>query len=710
MVNDLLKEKSGECTYRVLWIDPEQIQCYLVDVESQSAFPVLRKISEINDEIVLGDLHKIKEDPYFPRIGPDVSPAHLEKRNHAWNLISEMVTQEPDVYDRDRRGEMVKLLLEQHNTTKPTVYKNLRRYWQLGKTPNALLPNYHKSGGKGKEKSAGEAKRGRPPIYGEEGVNVDESTKKTFRIALEKYYLTRKKNSLPAAYEMMVKEFFASDIYYENGIQRVLLNDLNMIPTLRQFKYWYYKEYKAQDTIIAREGRTKFEKDHRAILGSSTFETYGPGSRFQIDATVVNVYLVSRYNPDWIIGRPIMYMVVDVYSRMVVGMYIGLEGPSWLGAMMALANAAFDKKSFCAQHGIPIEEEMWPCTYLPEILLADRGEIEGVKVESLMNAFHIHVENAAPYRGDMKGIVEQYFDTHQERVKPFLPGYVEKDFGERGSQDYRLAAKLTIEQFTQIMIKQVLYHNNKHYLNEYIRDEDMIRDGVEPIPIEIWKWGIKNRSGKLRSYPEDQVRMHLLPRGKATVTFKGIQFEQMRYSCDRALREGWFTNARAKGSWKVTVHYDPRNVSIIYLWDENSKTFEECHLLEYVERYENKSLDEVRYLLAKEKMMKHGHQSTQLQAKVDFMMDVESIVKQAVKETNKRQTNTSSKAQRVKSIKEHRKVEREERRKEESFVQPTRAEKQADIIPFSSKQEEEDFSRPSIKEFLRREKERKGDE
>ena len=31
-----------------------------------------------------------------------------------------------------------------------------------------------------------------------------------------------------------------------------------------------------------------------------------------------------------------MYFVMDSYSRMVTGMYVGLEGPSWAGAMMEM--------------------------------------------------------------------------------------------------------------------------------------------------------------------------------------------------------------------------------------------------------------------------------------------------------------------------------------------------------------------------------------
>ncbi|UTW70537.1 hypothetical protein KHA80_09280 [Anaerobacillus sp. HL2] len=95
-----------------------------------------------------------------------------------------------------------------------------------------------------------------------------------------------------------------------------------------------------------------------------------------------------------IIGRPIIYVVIDVFSRLVAGIHIGLEGLSWLGAMMALANTVTDKQKFCAEYGIPISKEDWPCEHLPEVLLADR-EFEGYNVDRLIEAFNMEVENAA---------------------------------------------------------------------------------------------------------------------------------------------------------------------------------------------------------------------------------------------------------------------------------------------------------------------------
>jgi len=74
------------------------------------------------------------------------------------------------------------------------------------------------------------------------------------------------------------------------------------LPTFGQYKYWFKKEMDLEHSLISRHGSKRFNLDYRPVLGSSTFESFGPGSRFQIDATVADVYLVSEYKREWIIG------------------------------------------------------------------------------------------------------------------------------------------------------------------------------------------------------------------------------------------------------------------------------------------------------------------------------------------------------------------------------------------------------------------------
>lgn len=668
VVNELIEDLTNNKIYRLLWIDETNITSYIIDIESSNALPMLMNIKELSQGLLEGIYVKLEmKSGNQQRISSELTDKEREIRDNAWDLIKDLVQNEPSVFISKLRGKQIRKLEIEKQFSRTTLYKHLRRYWQGGKTINCLIPIYKNSGAKGKQRRSGEKKRGRPRLGDTVGINVTKETKDIFRKAIKKYYLTDKKNTLIFTYKMMIKEFYAGAVRYENGVKYISILDENSIPTMTQFKYWYEKEFNIEQVVKKRDGIKSFERNNRGILGSSTYETLGPGSRYQIDATVANIYLISSYNSDWIVGRPIIYFVIDVYSHLITGMYIGFEGPSWAGMMMAIANAASDKKEFCSSYGINISNEWWPSAHLPEIILGDRGELEGYNVNSLINGLNISIENTPSFRPDWKGIVEKLFDTTQEKIKPFLPGYIQTDFGERGATDYRLQAKLTLEQYTKIIINFVLYYNKNFYMKNYARDTGMIEDNVKPTPLELWNWGISNRAGKLRKVDPDTVKFYLMPKDKATVTSKGIKFKGILYSCEMAIKESWFINARMNKSWKVDISYDPRNMDNIYLHVNGESFFERCSLLEHQERYQGKAIDEIIQLIKNERNNYKKNEHEILQEEINLFSNIEAIVKESIQIANQTQSKNITKTQKTKSIRENRQAEKALQRESESF-------------------------------------------
>src|SRR5699024_8503252 len=153
--------------------------------------------------------------------------------------------------------------------------------------------------------------------------------------------------------------------------------DATRTPSYHQFYYWFKKLEDPKKDIQFRKSTKEYELKHRPILGNSKSETNGTGTRFQIDATIADIYLVSSLDVNKVIELSLNSAVVDIYLRIIKRHYIGLEGPSWIGAMMALDNMVADKVEFCNQYGIDITPEQWPTHHLTEIIIADRGEFEG---------------------------------------------------------------------------------------------------------------------------------------------------------------------------------------------------------------------------------------------------------------------------------------------------------------------------------------------
>ncbi|KJS13223.1 MAG: hypothetical protein VR67_05470 [Peptococcaceae bacterium BRH_c8a] len=689
-VNDLIEwvveDKNGLCE-RVLWVNPSINEVIVINIELEKGVPYVRSFNEIKMGLEEGYVTKVQWVSDKQRIPEkELSQALKNKRDKAWKIIEPLVCDEPDIYNASLRGILVNEACSTHGCQKRTIYRYLRMYWQNGKTKNALLPKYNRCGAPGKERNAGnKKKRGRPPRNGRKGINITSKIKSKILSGVGLFYDRREKRPLTVAYVKTMGKFFSlrhEDVYGEKT-RKLLPKD--EMPTFGQFRYWYIKEIDLRKSLEAREGLRRVQLRHRERLGDSTLETFGPGSRYQIDATIGDVYLVSYFNRHWIIGRPVIYVVIDVFSRMIAGLYVGLEGPSWIGAMMALANAVSDKKDFCASYGIEITDDQWPCAHLPELLTADRGvEYMGDKPKHLKKTLRVDLEHLPPYRADWKAIVERYFGIANEQFIHFIPGSVRKH--ERGERDYRLDATLNLYEFTALMIELILHHNNRHRMEWYNLDEFAIKEQIQPYPIELWKWGLKNRIGRLRKESYDIVRLNLMPSGTARVTDMGIKFKMPGiqishaafYTCEKALKEDWFIQARNKGSWPIEVSYDPRLVDYIYIRLDRGRGFEKCRLKDKHSNLMGKRWED--FIDMRERRIQDSQEAyiDDLQAKIDLQDKTDATVNKAKKE---KQQDNRSKSQRVKSIREHRKLEKEFNSQNEAFeLDKTEADKNGTVV------------------------------
>lgn len=683
-VNEVLHLHEEDQLYRVLWISSGQEYGYWIPVDGKmNGIPVKFDYGKVAEELSDGIITTADDPVTFHGVGATAEA--MEQRDEWWRILKPVLECEPDIYERKRRGELLAEAAEKNGKSKTNLYRYIIKYWKKGKTPNAFLQDYRKCG-KG-EKIQINKKLGRPVVYkGGFGKILTEEDVKNFKSAIRKYYLNRKGISMKATYEKMLGDYYSTSEKDGDGREQMRLLPADQIPSIYQFQYWYRKNRDEKTEAQKRGGDVKLELTGRAITGRSDYQLMGPGSKYQVDATVGDIYLVSQFDRRDIIGRPVMYFVMDSYSRMVTGMYIGLEGPSWAGAMMAIENAASDKVAYCASYGVTITEQEWPCRHIPTAILGDRGEMESRYANNLVQMLGIRIENAPPYRADLKGIIEQHFRTINTDAMPFLPGKVLPDMSERGGHDYRLDAKLDIRQFTEIIIRCVIYYNNSHYMDYYEKNELMMQIGVDAVPLELWNFGIRYCSGGLKSVSRDAVRMALMPTDYASVTERGIRFRGLFYSGDEVLKGLWFEKARAKGAYKVKVSYDPRDMGAIFAEDPKSREMIRCQLVDWESKYAGKQLGEVRYEQEKEKAKKKRNKVKETEAKVNLVKQIESIVDsaEAMAETDK----AESKAERIGNIRSNRRNEREEIRKQESFAKGTAGEDAGEKIAMAKHEPE----------------------
>ncbi|NFN95153.1 DDE-type integrase/transposase/recombinase [Clostridium botulinum] len=680
-INSVYKyvDDSNEEKIRIIDIIDDYI--YIVSIDGATSMPRKELLETILQDVNAEKLILLK-DPYSRIIDEtSLSELQISKRDFDWQVILKFWNENKiELLEKKYRNKIFQKISNQVGISVPKVKKLFSRYWQRGMNKNSLLPDYINSGARGKERKLSDIKVGRPKranYEGEviEGINITDEVKKHFQISINKYYRNNNKLSLKETYMLMLSDFY-SDIYKEDNETKHKVWDKSRIPTYNQFYYWFKKDENIKKDITFRESEKEFNLRHREILSNSKQETDGPGTRFQVDATIADVYIVSSLNRNRVIGRPIVYAIIDVYSRLITGIYVGLEGPSWIGAMMALDNMICDKVEFCKKYGIDIKEEQWPCKHLPEIIIADRGEFEGYSVENLINNLDVKIENTSPYRGDLKGIVERSFRTTNEKIKHTTPGAIQKEFRKRGDRDYRLDATLTLEEFTKIYINIVLHHNSK-VIDKYTMDKEMIEDEIIPTPLQLWKWGIENRKGRLKTVDREVLRLNILPKGKASISRVGIRFKGLYYSSDKAIKEQWFIKNTVRS---IEIVYDPRNMNNIYIPYDNGLGYDECYLISTSIQYKNCILEEIIFNEELVTELREKENKEQNQNNIDLEKEIEKIVNKAKSEKENDVDYNKSSAQKLKGIKQNRTVEKQINREAERFYLGQQSDNQTNKI------------------------------
>jgi Mu transposase-like protein len=676
-VNQVLERETGtdqKTVDRILYVDPLGERLAAIDVFDPRACPVWHAVAEWQQALASGARWVLAQDPRrrFPGLEEALPENHRAYRDRAWTILQDLVLDEHGqprvaVLEREQRGPLVAAAAQAHRVTGQTVYRYLRQYWQCGQTKNALLPGYGRCGGPGRPHHGKAKKLGRPSardqVTGQAtGVVIDEEIEKRFRRGIKVFYETPQRLPLTKAFQRTLEAYFHSGYEWRQGSWAPILLPPEERPTFRQFQYWYahHGGQYSEQAVKARLTERRFNLSYRPMTGEATPMAFGPGSIFQIDATVADVYLVSALDPGRIIGRPVLYVVVDAFSRLVAGFSVSLEGPSWLGAMLALENATTDKVAFCAEYGIAIRAEDWPVHDLPKEILADRGEMEGFNADQVVNGLGVRISNTAPYRADWKPIVERSFRLINDQLIHWVPGAVYLPH-ERGGQDYRLEACLTLFQFRSLLIHLFLFHNHFCELKEYRRDEAMLHDQVEPYPLELWNWGIQNRAGQLRCMDAELIRLNLLPEAEASVTEKGLIFKQRRYDCARAQAEQWYGRARLNGRWKIKVAYDPRRLDTLYLRLGNDQLLEPCTLRPDESAFQGRDWYEILDHAELERQKEPARRAQQQQAEAELEAQIAAVVDPA-REAALAERRGQSKSSVVNGIRENRAQERERER------------------------------------------------
>jgi len=510
----------------------------------------------------------------------------IKKRDKKWAAIAVLTT--PELVHQylfgGGIGEEIQRLIASDNTgwkSRGAYYNALNRFIVLGQTKNALLPVGLKHTGSNylefEKISHKLVKRGRGGKNNEGSRSKTRGITKTDKRNIKKTLAYFKKNGLKFLYLIMFQkyqeifettEFIRKSSDDRKGLSYIPFNEIDSI-SFNQFYYHAKKIVSRADLLKIKYGNLMFEKDFAPRQGVAWDGVVGATHRYEIDATVLDVYVRYPYDVKnrYSMGRPILYLVICVYSTMIVGFYLGFDGPNWEGAAAALVNACSDKVHFAKKYGIFLAEDDWPCHHIPQEITIDNGPeyLKSLITSILRSELGVTAINvAAVYRGDAKGTVERKFGVINDQIIHFVPGAIFKDL--REEQHPSNAAFYDYDALIKILIHEFIYHNNS--ANRAARHNwQAAVDGTDITPKAIYKHSLRTEmEGGRPTTIDDTARVQwaFLPEEQATVSDTCILFKGLEYDCEYARSAGWYSTAKFHGRFKIPVKSLKNSTSIIW--------------------------------------------------------------------------------------------------------------------------------------------------
>ncbi|QFP76275.1 Mu transposase C-terminal domain-containing protein [Deinococcus sp. AJ005] len=620
-INTVLRRlgEDGERRYeRLLWISHDSETLLFINVFDPFAQPFFLSKIEFSEDWQADTLTALQDEntaegvevlarcrpPLFFNGGAAATSnegdAQRRALETAWLGLTPILDAGPEQYlQPSKRRPLIRSAALKAGVSEKTIRRWLRTYLQLGQTKNALVPAYARRGGKGKPREYTGRKLGRPSVRGQlnpevEGINVTGRTAEKLVLGINRHYI-RGGRTPEQAYQATLEDSF-SDEDWTGGYPVPVLWPAHRCPTKTQFLYWM-KKTKYGDLakhLTQTVGERRYGRELRPHMGRDKRRVSGPGEVYVGDGMVVPIHLLNGINPAFLNRFPKVYVFVDAFSARWVGVCVTYENLNYHSAKLALYNAASDKTDFLARYGIHDAE--FAAGYLPSKLHIDGGEFANGQIRHIAEHLGLAFMQDPPYRPDLKGLVEGAISSLKRMLVARLDGTERSRKRTPGEHDVKLDARFTLDEFTWALLRTMQHMNKFRRLSLDFLDEDMLRDGVQPFPDEIWAWGLTHRPQHRRVVDATELALSLLPVGKARVTSSGLSYKNNMYWSQRGDDEQWWGREREReykgsrtGPRYVEVSYDPWRMDQLYLRIPGEQTHEICTLKDHHSAFQARS-------------------------------------------------------------------------------------------------------------------------
>ncbi|MGR2682421.1 Mu transposase C-terminal domain-containing protein [Chromobacterium haemolyticum] len=312
-------------------------------------------------------------------------------------------------------------------------------------------------------------------------------------------------------------------------------------------------EINAYDVAVARYGIKEAER--RYALMKCARKVSRILELVEIDHTPIDIMVVDE--DGIVIGRPILTVIFDRFSRCVLGFSISLAGHGTHAVFEAVRHALLPKTYLKTRY--PDLDLSWECYGWFEKLLMDNGpEFHGLSTVDAMLTIGIIGEYAASREPNDKPFVERFLKTFNYSFIHRLPGTTLAKLHKRIGFKAEDEACITLEELnrlTHIWIIDV-YHRRPHR-----------GLGGQP-PIEVWKESASAFPPQLKLNSEN-LEIELSEIAESSLQHYGIDLNTFRYVSPELLQLRRLLQVKAK----VLVKWPSYDVGYIWVWDPLEKRY-----------------------------------------------------------------------------------------------------------------------------------------
>jgi hypothetical protein len=523
---------------------------------------------------------------YPPRKGQTESTM-IQSRERKWELIR------PVIHDYENNMMTDFMAVERKagirafevGVSKGQMLDSIHRYFAFGCIKNALFPNYAACGAPTMPRLAKRKKLGRKNaavLAGNialEGKILTEEDRQNLKDGWSMY--VRPGTKVAEAYRATMTAFYNIGYSKKNGYIVADLLNAELRPTEREFIYHGPLGVNGETATRRLMGEGEWLKNHRELIGSARDGVIAFGQACSIDASPIDVNLVSCFDPLRPIGVGRGIFVTEIGFDLIVGWHVAIGGIGVNEANLAILCGALDKSDELARYGLEsLSPDDFPFVFSSKIF-TDNGELRCIKgISANVDNLGSKLELIPSGRPDRNPVSEAGHHSRNSNFNHHLIGTTRGKQRKRGEQLAISKALLSHYQYMRLLLLWIHWRNTKQQVPHFLSTE-MRRDKVEPTRISMYRWAKQKGyvAGKLVDH--SLLKAHLLTTFTASVKRNGlflhrpnkggaVELLSKAIFNDGYLGTSGIIRAALNGGKKhIEVKVNPDDLSRIYLFDKN---------------------------------------------------------------------------------------------------------------------------------------------